>query len=166
MFIAVVMSIASLVPVVTAFMTGSIGVDLALVAGSLPVVANRASVFIFRELEDALATTGEMLGVPGADVHHLLDLGHQRVRLMTKCLHVTPEIFGRVTEETDLGELVVALVVSARLVRVGKVEVRFGFLVNSDEFVQGELLLGDAIIAGGGLGRLGDHLEVVRVDES
>lgn len=101
----------------------------------------------------------------GADFDHLLDLGHQRVRLVAMSLHVPAKILGSVPQETDIVELVSFLVGNARLVRVTVVGAGLGFLVHSNEVVQGGLLLDETFI-GGGLGRPGDQFELVRVGES
>lgn len=106
-----------------------------------------------------------MLGVSAADGDHLFHLGHQRVGVVAVSLHVAQKVLGGVAEEADVVELVVAFVGNARLVRIAEVEVRFGFLVNSDEFAQGRLLASIAFLDDG-LNFLEGEFEVLRVGES
>lgn len=115
-FTVVVIPIIRLVVVAPAVVVGTVGVPGPLAVATIltsltpPVRSNRTRVLIFGGIEDALPTTSEMLGVFGADVDHLLDLGHQRVRLMAVSLHVPAEILGGVPQETDIAELVSFLV--------------------------------------------------------
>jgi hypothetical protein len=167
--IATVVSILRHILVAMASTTGTIRVDESVVAVfvtlALPVRSDRASVGILGKLEDALAATGEMLGMSGADIDHLLHLGLQRVGVVAMIIHVAQKVLGGVSEEADIVELVIAFVGNARLVRIAEVEVRFGFLVNSSEFVQGGFLLGIAFL-GDGLNFLEGEFEVLRVGES
>lgn len=64
-------------------------------------------------------------------------------------LHVPEQILGGVAKEADIGELVVALVGNARLVRVTVVEVCLGLLVDADELLQGGLGLSVALLDDG-----------------
>lgn len=167
--ITTVVSILRLITVAVAATTGTIAIDESLVAVLatlvLPARPDRASVGILGKLEDALATAGEMLGVSAADGDHLFHLGHQRVGVVAVSLHVAQKVLGGVAEEADVVELVVAFVGNARLVRIAEVEVRFGFLVNSDEFAQGRLLASIAFLDDG-LNFLEGEFEVLRVGES
>lgn len=167
--ITTVVAILRLITVDTAATTGTVRVDESLVAVFaalvLPARPNRASVGILGKLEDALATAGEMLGVSAADGDHFLHLRHQRVGVVAVRLHVAQKVLGGVAEEADVVELVVAFVGNARLVRIAEVEVRFGFLVNSDEFAQGGLLASITLL-GDGLNLLEGEFEVLRVGES
>jgi hypothetical protein len=167
--ITTVVSVLRLITVAVAATAGTIAIDESLVAVLatlvLPARPDRASVGILGKLEDTLATAGEMLGVPAADGDHLIHLGHQRVGLVAVSLHVAQKVLGGVAEEADIVELVVAFVGNARLVRIAEVEVRFGFLVNSDEFAQGGLLASIAFLDDG-LNLLEGEFEVLWVGES
>lgn len=167
--ITTVVSITRLISVTTHGTTGTIRVDESLVAVFatlvLPARSDRASVGILGKLEDALATTSEVLGMFGADVDHLLELGHQRVEVVAVDLHVAQKVLGGVAEEADIVELVVAFVGNARLVRIAEVEIRFGLLVHSEEFAQGGFRLNIAFLDDG-LNFLEGEFEVLRVGES
>jgi hypothetical protein len=169
MVVVAVVSIIRLISVTTHGTTGTIRVDESLVAVFatlvLPARSDRASVGILGKLEDALATTSEVLGMFGADVDHLLELGHQRVGVVAVDLHVAQKVLGGVAEEADIVKLVVAFVGNARLVRITEVEIRFGLLVHSDEFAQGGFRLSIAFLDDG-LNFLEGEFEVLRVGES
>lgn len=167
--ITTVVSILRLIMVAVAATAGMIAINESLVAVFatlvLPARPDRASIGILGKLEDTLATAGEMLRVFAADGDHLFHLGHQRVGVVAVSLHVAQKVLGGIAEEADVVELVVAFVGNARLVRIAEVEVRFGFLVNSDEFAQGGLLASIAFLDDG-LNLLEGEFEVLRVGES
>lgn len=106
----------------------------AIVPAVIPVTSKR---FLFaRILEDTLAATSKALGVLTACNGNPLNLRQQVVIVKTVRVEAPKEVLGGVTQETDVAELVGGSIGEAGLVGIGDVVVRFGTVVNVDEFSQ------------------------------